>query len=247
MTTRNSSRPTTKSQKPTAAPPEITAINGQPQAPADAPQDASQAPQDAPQAAPTTDKAARLAALQAALRAKLKAAEKSPSESGPSRKGREAMRARWSGDVEQAAAAAAVRLPGRFPARGNGWTAAIELGVSAAFCSAPPKCANPDREIRAGDIALQMIDLCASDLKVRPLSLVELMEQVEVARLLCVAEEASQPDWLDYVAITDGQRKADGLGLQTCLLYQLAKRLGKPVALTCDGEIRVVTLKKRLA
>lgn len=231
-TNSNSSKPTTKNRKPVSGAPEIISVNGQ------------QPPQQQEDACQAPDKAARLAALKDKLQSKIKAAEKSPSQAGPSRKGRDAIRPRWSDEAEAAAAAAGVRLPGTFPVRGHGWDAAIELSVSAAFCSSPPKGADPDKEIRAGDVALQAIDLIAADLKLRPISLVELLEQVEVARLLCAAQEASQPDWLDYVTISDAQRKAEGMGLQTCLLYQLAKRLGKPVALTCEGKIQTVTLKK---
>lgn len=243
ITSNSSSNARKGRRKPANGAPEVLSINGQPQEPQQSQEDASQGQQDACQA---PDKAVRLAALKDKLQSKIKAAEKSPSQAGPSRKGREAIRPRWSDEAEAAAAAAGVRLPGTFPVRGHGWDAAIELGVSAAFCSSPPKGADPDKEIRAGDVALQAIDMIAADLKVRPISLVELLEQVEVARLLCASEEASQPDWLDYVAITDSQRKVEGMGLQTCLLYQLAKRLGKPVALTCEGKIQTVTLKKKL-
>jgi hypothetical protein len=198
---------------------------------------AAPAAEPAPAAPAAADKAALMAELMAELG---EAIDRPDGDCGPARRAAEAIRCHWSPEVTQAAAAAAVRLPGLFPARGDGPKTAEKIGCSAAYVWRPKK-GGALIPTRKGDVALQGIFRASKRISNgETLTLDWLLTCVEATRKFCILKEATQPDWLDNLVVTESMKKSEGIGLQTSLLYQLAKQSGRTVAITSDETVMAV-------
>lgn len=190
---------------------------------------------DTPQSPEIIDE--ELAKLRAELQAELEAAiaiDRPDGPCGPARAGQEQIRCKWTPAVQQAAATAAVRLPGTFPIRGDGPKLAERLGEAAGFgmrTKVPPVIPT-----RKGDVALQGVYRASARLaNGESVSVILVLTLVEITRQKCRLKKATEPEWMDYLTPVD-----DGHGKATCLLYHLSRQSGRDILLTPSGMIRPV-------
>lgn len=145
----------------------------------------------------------------------------------------ERQRCVWSNEVEAAASAAGIRLPGLFPkpgsksakgANNNGWYR--EPGGAG-------QKGKPTRVDLARQILWRMVGQHLASGQVIPTAAV--LATAAVIKQEYSASSATPPEWASYlVQPTEPRENGTTVGVQTCLLSQLANMANAPVLLTTD-------------
>jgi len=140
----------------------------------------------------------------------------------------------WSNEVEAAASAAGIRLPGLFPKPGSKSSKTGEAGNGwYREPSGAGKKGQPGRIDLPRQILWRMVGQHLAAGQVIPAAAV--LATAAVIKQEYSASSATPPEWVNYLIQPSAPRE-DGstVGVQTCILAQLANMANAPVLLTTD-------------
>jgi hypothetical protein len=173
-----------------------------------------------------------LAAFMATAADAVEAIKASKATKTASKASAERQRCVWGADVDAAASAAGIRLPGLFPKPGSKSAKGAENGWYREPAGAGQKGA-PTRVDLARQILWQLVGQHISAGQIIPTAAV--LATAAMIRNEFAKSSATPPEWACYL-IQPTEPRADGttVGVQTCILSQLANMANAPVILTTE-------------